>query len=176
MSNAYARSAACLLLIVAGMVHAEEDDNTAKLATSREVWAKAKAACNDTYEYDVVQTAMVSRAVTTIVVRAGQVVERRFIQHNNYAPPNTPPTTWVETQTELGQHKDGAAALTVDQIYAKAAEILGKKRAEHERLLLTINADGLLACCIVVDTRIADDAPHDGVIISTLRPAKQGQE
>ena len=79
---------------------------------------------------------------------------------------------WVEKGKEMGSHKKGGAAKTLDQLYKEAAEVAKRKLPANERRYVRVDKQGLLLSCFTVDTRIADDAPTKGVNISSIKLGK----
>lgn len=142
-----------------------------RLAASRATWEKARDAAGGNYSYEVLQITLVSRQTTRIVVRQGKVVERSFEQSISVPravepgrPAPAPKKTWTETGDEIGSHGDGAAPpRTVEELYDEAAKLLAAPRAEFRERSLGIDDRGFLNHCFERDSRIADDAPLEGV-------------
>ena len=162
---------AALALLCLAADDAKPATDLERLAASRAVWEKARDAAGGNYAYEVLQITLVSRQKTRVVVRGGKVVERAFERATNVPPavePGLPaaarPFSWTETGAELGTHGDGAAAPeTVDGLYDKAARLLAAPKAEFRERSLGIEERGFLHHCFERDSRIADDAPLDGV-------------
>lgn len=137
-----------------------------RLAASRAVWEKARGAAGGCYSYEVLEISLVSRQTTRVVVKNGRVVERSFEQFA-FPPggrPLAPTKKWTETGAEIGTHGDGAVpARTVDELYDKAEQILAAPAVEFRTRSLGIDERQLLHHCYEQDSRIADDAPLDGV-------------
>ena len=137
-----------------------------RLAASRAVWEKAREAASGCYSYQVHEIFLLSRQTTRVVVKNGKVVERSFEQFvlSQDERPLTPTQKWTETGAAIGTHGDGAApARTVDELYDKAAQILAAPATEFRTRSLGIDKHQLLHHCYERDSRIADDAPLDGV-------------
>jgi len=171
----------CQLLLVAPAAAAEGDP--AKVAKSLKAWQQAKEKCNGNYSYSVRWQSFVGFGhETTVVVKGNKVVERRYREFKRRPPvavpnkPNVKPKPagplWVEKGKELGSHKKGTAAKTLDQLYQEAAEVAKRKLPANERRYVRVDKQGLLLCCFTVDTRIADDAPTKGVNISSIQLGK----
>ncbi len=174
-------SLAIALAVSTVSVHAADSDET-KLANSLKTWQELKAKHSGNYSYKVRWSSFAGFGrETEIVVRNNKVVERRYREFNNrpvlpVAPPKPgkpapkPPQgkTWVEKGTDLGSHKQGAAIKTLDELYAEAKRVLGRELPQFQKRYLRFNKQGLLLSCFTVDTRIADDAPTKGVIISSI--------
>jgi len=142
-------------------------EDAARLERSLTAWTEAKAACGGNYSYAVRFTSAFGFGhATTITVRDDKVVERKFEQWGRPEPGNPPAAeiAWVETGVGIGSHADaGAPARTVDELYAIAKMVVEAKTSPDEVRSLGIDARGLLHHCTIRDTRIADDAPQNGV-------------
>lgn len=178
-----------LVLSVAwvGWVGAESEEQTPgdveRLATSAAKWKEFQKRHQDSYSYKKSRSSMTGAGwETTIVVREGKVVERRFRQWAGrmpiapVAPGQEPPQpkerTWVETGEQIGSHKEGAPPQTLDQLYAEAQTVLARDLKPFEKRHLRFDNAGLLNSCFIVDTRIMDDAPIQGVSIRDIAPIK----
>ena len=162
------------------LVAADAEDASAKLAKSLETWEQAKQKCHGNYSYTVRWQSFVGFGhETTVVVKGNKVAERRYREFkaparrpapkNPNVKPKPPEPLWVEKGKELGSHKKGAAAKTLDQLYQEAAAVAKRKLPANERRYLIFNKQGLLLSCFTVDTRIADDAPTKGVNITRIQ-------
>ena len=101
------------------------------------------------------------------LVKGNKVVERRYREFSARPVKRVLPM-WVEKGKEVGSHKKGAAARTLDQLYQESDAVVKRKLPPHERRSLRVNEQGLLLACYCRDTRIADDAPLKGVSISSI--------
>ena len=130
-------------------------------------WKSAKKLCKESYTYTVSTYSFTGfQDVTEIVVRSGKVVQRSRIV---YFPSSFACLEWVETETNLNTHPEGAPAYTMDQLYQIARMILSKKITNNfEQRVFVLSSDGLLKSCYIYDTRIADDTEINGVDIDTL--------
>ena len=171
----------CQLLLVVPAVAAE--GASAKLAKSLQTWQQAKKKCHGNYSYSVRWQSFVGFGhETTVVIKGNQVVERRYREFKRRPPvavPDKPKVKpkpagplWVEKGKELGLHKKGAAAKTLDQLYQEAAAVANRKLPANERRYLIFDKQGLLLGCFTVDKRIADDAPTKGVNITSIQLGK----
>ncbi len=152
----------------------------AELKQSLQTWKNLKAKCGGNYSYKIAWSSWVGFGrETEIVVRDNQVTERRYREWSGRPVPVEPGKepkpegeTWTEQGKQLGSHKKGAPLKTLDQLYAEASKILETKLEPHHRLYLRFDDRGLLLSCFYVDTRIADDAPQTGVVISSIKPGQ----
>jgi len=168
-------------------VRAAEETNgdAAKLQKSRDTWDELKKKCHGNYRY-FVRTSSFSgvRTETEVVVQKNKVAGRRYkvtggsaavlriapaVPGDRPAKPASPKYKWTERGTDIGGHKQGAPAKTLDELYADAAKAVAHALKPSEKRYLRFDARGLLKSCFYVDTRIADDAPTTGVIIAEIR-------
>ena len=179
-------SAILLLLSTVGVGQDKTTDHRTQLEKSLQAWQKLKKECGGNYSYRVRWSSFAGFGhETVVVVQRNRVVERRFTEFNRRRPSPPPaesekptdPGGWVEGKRELGSHKQGAAAVTLDQLYEQAAKVLQKELAPNTGRYLRFNQQGLLLSCFDVDRRIADDAPRKGVVITSieLSAARQGR-
>ncbi|MBC8326066.1 MAG: protease inhibitor I42 family protein [Verrucomicrobia subdivision 3 bacterium] len=141
----------------------------AKVKTALEAWAKAKMKCGGNYQYTVgFSSAFGFGHTTTIIVKNNQVVGRVYEEFNRRAGPGAAPNGFVENETTVGKNKKGAPAKTLDEIYKTAAAIAAKALPPHEVRYVRTDKQGLLTSCFVMDRRIADDAPRNGVALGKI--------
>ena len=160
-------------------------DDAAKLKESREKWEKLKEKCGGNYRY-FVRTSSFSgmRTETEIVMQKNKVAGRRYKVTGGFGPaveiapvePGKPPVKpaapkykWTERGADVGSNKGGAPAKTLDELYDDAEKVLAHTLSPTEKLYVRFDGQGLLKSCFYVDTRIADDAPTTGVMISEIR-------
>lgn len=159
---------------------------TAKLKASLGKWEELKQECDGNYRY-FVRTSSFSgfTTETEIVVQNNKVTGRRYKETKGFggagplpiAPPPEgepvkpapPKYKWTERFDEVGKNKEGAAAKTLDELYEEAQVVIARELPEFERRYVRFDDQGLLKSCFTVDTRIADDAPTKGVMISEIR-------
>ena len=107
---------------------------------------------------------------TIIIVRDNRVIER---QYRVFSTPqiNSPTTNrknWKEEGSFIGSHKDGHPPKTLDQLYIEASNLMKQPIPPHHRPYLRLDQNNLLLACYTRDTRIADDAPINGVRITSI--------
>ena len=159
------------------------DPNLTGFEKSLATWKVLKAKCGGNYSYKIRWSSFVGFGhETEIVCRRNKVVERKYREWKRGPQPVRPGvvsrpqgTGWIETGDKIGSHKKGVPAKTLDQLYQEARKVLGTKLTAHQRLYVRYDKQGLLQSCFWVDTRIADDAPRTGVMISSLTLGKPGQ-
>lgn len=76
---------------------------------------------------------------------------------------------WTEAGKKLAANPTGAEILTIDDLYDQALKILQQKTKPMEKLYLRFDPQGVLKSCFTVNTMIADDAPINGVVISSIK-------
>jgi len=146
------------------------------LARSLEIWQELKVKCGGNYSYTVSFSSWVGFGHSTeIVIRDNNVVERKYSEFNRDTPPPPPESgkmrgeKWTEKGDQLGIHKEGAPGKTLDDLYREAQKLLETKLTPEQQLYVKFDKQGLLESCFYVDTRIADDAPRQGVAIGDIK-------
>jgi hypothetical protein len=153
-----------LALLAAFALGAEPADDAAKLKDSLAKWEKAKDECGGDYSYTVMwQSAFGFGGTTTVTVKGNKLIGRKYETFKQDGGKREIKAEWAEEGEKIGTHKDGAAAKTVDDLYADAKAVAEAKPAEGHVRQLGLTEDGLLQYCFTRDTRIADDAPLEGV-------------
>ncbi|MBT5845109.1 MAG: protease inhibitor I42 family protein [Verrucomicrobiales bacterium] len=160
--------------------------DTAKVKEGIKAWERAKVKSNGNYSYKIGFQSWVGFGhETTIVVRNNKVAERHFRTFNRARPiapprpgggaPAQPKTiSWVETGKAIGTNKGGAPAKTLDELYKIALETAQKPLKQFERRSIRSDKQGLLVSCYIMDRRIADDAPRNGLVVSSITLSKVG--
>lgn len=143
----------------------------AKVKASLKKWEKTKKDCKGNYSYERSTASMTGfRTNTMITVRGNKLFSRDYAV---VTPQGKTTKPWSEKGAKIGSHKAGAAAKTLDTLYANALKAAGKKLANYHRFTLKFDKQGLLKYCFYVDTRIADDVTINGVIIENLQYGKK---
>jgi len=161
-----------------------EPPNLAAFNKSLATWKQLKAKCGGNYSYKVRWSSFVGFGnETEIVCSNNKVIARKYREWQGgpgmaiprpigQAKPKE--VRWSEKLGEIGKHKKGAKPKTLDELYADAKKVLETKLPAHQRLFVRYDKQGLLNSCFTVDTRIADDAPRNGVMISNITLGKPG--
>ncbi len=165
------------LLLASVATAADPKADADKLADSLKTWEKAKEECGGDYSYQVRwSSAFGFGHTTTVTVKGNKVVERKYEEFGRAegGKPAEAKEKWVESGKDLGTHKEGAAARTVDDLYAVAKKLCEDKVPDGHVRGVGFDKQGVLAYCYTRDTRIADDAPLAGVpgIQLTLKAKK----
>ena len=164
-----------------------QDDDGAKLQASIEKWDDLKQKSGNSYRYYVRTSSFTGFTTETeVVVHGGKVTGRRYKETQGFSgpggpvpvllpeggeppKPEPPKYKWTERFDEVGKNKGGAPAKTLDELYAQAKEVIARDLPEFEKRYVSFDKQGLLKSCFTVDTRIADDAPTNGVMISEIK-------
>ena len=158
--------------------------DTAKVQAAIKVWEKAKAESKGNYSYKVSFTSWVGFGnETIIVVENNKATERRYRSFNRRqpvpvprpggaVPPQPEGDSYLEKGAQLGKNKKGAPAKTLDELYEIALATAKKPLKEFERRYIRSDKQGLLVSCYIMDRRIADDAPRNGLVVSSITLAK----
>jgi hypothetical protein len=157
-------------------------DDAQTVAESKTKWEAARKACGGNYSYKVRWSSFTgSGHETEVVVKGNKVVQRQFTVFNGApqpiapgAEPAKPKVKWLEVHGKIGSHKEGAPAKTLDELYSEAATVAKRQLGPNEKRYVRVDKQGLLRSCFWVDTRIADDAPTHGIIISSLNLVQKG--
>ena len=147
------------------------EDEREILEQSRNIWEEEKEKCLGNYSYRVSWSSWTGFGnETIIIVRDNRVIER---QYRAFSTPqiNSPTTNrknWKEEGSFIGSHKDGHPPKTLDQLYIEASNLMKQPIPPHHRPYLRLDQNNLLLACYTRDTRIADDAPINGVRITSI--------
>lgn len=170
----------CSLVSMPSVSKADDKKADEKLSSEEQFanglkkWEEAKKKCNGDYSYQVRWSSFSGFGhTTTITVKNNKIVQRDYEEFNLRAPiPGEAPQQgkkWSETGKQIGKHKEGAPAKTLDEIYAEGKKVLKMKLEPHEKLYVRLDKNGLPTSCFYIDTRIADDAPITGFSISNVK-------
>ncbi len=155
--------------------------DTAKVKEGIKAWEAAKAKSKGNYSYKIGFQSWVGFGhETTIVVKNNKVTERHYrtfnrrrpvapVRPGGVAPPQPEGKSWVETGKSIGTNKRGAPVKTLDELYKIALETARKPLKQFERRYIRSDKQGLLVSCFIMDRRIADDAPRNGLVVSSIQ-------
>lgn len=133
-------------------------------------WQVFKSACNNSYSYEVVTSSWVGYGTeTTITVKQGKVTERSFIakQYPGNGAPIIVAKEWKEDESQIATHMEGAAPLTLDEVYTRAESDWLSKRDNVKTYFEAAN-DGMISLCGYVPDGCADDC-FTGITIKFIR-------
>lgn len=146
-----------------------KDSDAVKLKDSLAKWEKAKEQCGGDYSYTTGFTSAFGfGSVTTVTVTGNKVAGRKYETFTQDGGKRVTKQEWAEEGKDVGTHTDGAPAKTLDDLYADAKKVCDGKVADGHVRSVGFDKAGLLAYCYTRDTRIADDAPLEGVRPFTL--------
>jgi hypothetical protein len=167
-----------IFILLLGLTHLPtfvEPTDAAVIKSSRKAWDETKVKHGDIYHYSVVFTSAFGFGNETIIVVVnGKISERRY---RSWMRPmavtpgekTEPKADWVEMADNIGKHKDGAPARTMEQLYDEAEKAAEQKLQPFEKRYVKTDSRGILEYAFIVDKRITDDAPRKGVNISKLK-------
>lgn len=164
-----------VLLTLTASAGFHDSSDLEKVKDSLGKWEKIKADVSDNYSYMVRWSSFIEYGnETRIFVKDGKVIRRTFRPIKMVENPSgeSPFKTWKEEGDQIGKHREGAPAKTLDQLYESVIKVASKKLEPSERRFVKTNSRGLLIECFIVDTRIADDAPKNGILITGIRLPK----
>jgi len=133
----------------------QEDEYNASLKAWEALKSKA-------YTYTITEHLMNgrdTRARTTIKVRNGQVVSRKYLETNIFHYPEVVVSSWSETTPEaIGSHEEGYPVRTFDEVYAQCLTLLTQNENPDKAYVLSdgtpdyfgrveVDANGLLSLC-----------------------------
>lgn len=135
---------------------------------SQQTWLSFKSASANSYRYTVTTSSWTGLSTeTTITVEQGRVTHRSFVKtyRDNF---NTPITEqWQEDEAALNSHDEGAATITMDEIYENAKTDWLLER-ENATTYFEAKNDGIISLCGYVTDGCADDC-FIGISISSVR-------
>lgn len=160
-----------LLFITSLLISCSSDDDLSyknDFQRSEASWLNFKESSKNSYKY-VVAGGFVFFTYgwqTTIMVSNGKVINRSFKYIGN--PVNIPAEQleWTENESEINNHQNGAAGLTLDEIYAKAKSDWLVKRKNATNYFEAKN-DGLISKCGYVENGCVDDC-FAGITIKSI--------
>ena len=137
---------------------------------SYKAWTNFKSSVNNSYEYAVTSASWTGYGNETIItVRNGKVVQRSFLAKtiNGATGAATIVNQWVEDSSKLNTHNEGAATLTMDDVYrkAKAEWLVSNKNTDT---YFENNNQGMLSTAGYTEKGCMDDC-FNGIKISFIR-------
>jgi hypothetical protein len=130
----------------------------ARLQAAEATWATTKSTCPEYHYAALASSVFGSSSTTTIEIADDKPVERSFVGYPySQARGDAGPETWDEVgSTEIGTHTDGAAALTVEQLFAACRASLAQNPSQNT-LTLVVGTDGVPTACGYTPNNCADD-------------------
>jgi hypothetical protein len=126
-------------------------------------WMTTKAECAGAYRYsrNSYGPLGVPAYKTTVAINGDQAAARKFERWENGAIT----AQWVETSAEVGTHSEGAAALTMEQLYDDCRTKILSGAAGKYDIVFETDANGALQRCT---SQVAPDCTDDcssGVVV-----------
>lgn len=161
------------MLIVSSMISCSTDDNfnhQKEFENSKKVWLDFKESTNNSYKYTVSFGSWTgANWETTISVSNGVVIQRSFKYIDTGGVSDTIPEEeleWVENENEIGTHQNGAAPLTLDEVYDNAKNDWLVKRKNTQTYFETEN-NGMISTCGFNEENCMDDC-FTGIHIKSI--------
>ena len=171
MTNSFAIKLSLTTLMSLLIVESALPNDLERVMESQKKWEALKTRHHGDYQYTVKWEGFSPTGhETTITVRDNQVVGRsyRTFASWEHAKDDVIKQVWAEVGNELGSHKEGAPAITLDTLYQEAIQVASRKLEDYEKRFVAFDDQGLLLKCCVDDERIADDGCH-GVQVSSIQ-------
>ncbi|MFH6996123.1 hypothetical protein [Flavobacterium sp. FlaQc-48] len=160
-----------LLFIITLIISCSSDESLSyknDFQSSQATWLNFKESSKNSYKYVVAGGSVFATYSwqTTITVSNGKIIYRNFKYIGNTANIPAEQLEWTENESEINSHQNGAAALTLDEIYAKAKEEWLIKRKNATNYFEAKN-DGLISQCGYVEKGCMDDC-FVGITIKSI--------
>jgi hypothetical protein len=151
-------------------------DNTpygSEFDQSKQKWNTYKTSINNSYSYIAYSNSVFGfYNQTTIFVENGKVTTRIYVQGMYPQGPGAAlqiTDSWVENETTLNTHTGGAAAITLDDIYAEAPAKWLRVDTNKNDVYFDTDANGLIASCGYYPKGCQDDC-FTGIFIKSITP------
>jgi hypothetical protein len=171
------KNALLLMLVIMVAVSCKKDSigRQSEYQTSYLAWVRYKQHVNNSYTYVVSQSSWTGYATeTTIRVMNGQIASRvykayQLVRNGTNPPVNTLVKGWTEDSTTLNTHGpyEGAALLTLDEVYAKAKLVWLAADSKENDIYFEANNNGLISSCGYVPNGCQDDC-FTGISITSI--------
>lgn len=156
------------LLIVISSCKKDEFNHQSEFENSYRTWVNYKSSVGNNYVYTAATSSFSGITTeTTITVLNGKVTSRSYTATRTNVSPAQTVESWTENATALSTHTSGAAAITLDDIYAKAkSEWLAVDAAKNDIYFDTAN-NGMISNCGYAPKNCADDC-FTGITIKSI--------
>jgi hypothetical protein len=163
-------------LLITAVLYSCTKDNTSTITTatagnysakdfteSFKAWAAYKASVNNSYTYTALrQSFSGNNSETQITVVNGKVTGRDFLNYQYDMASSSHAKIvlkeWHETTATLGLHTDeGAAILTLDEVYARAKNVWLKADTKTNDIYFKANNNGIISTAGYTLKACADD-------------------
>jgi hypothetical protein len=154
---------AALLCTFFALVSCEDNMNyESEFETSYRAWQDFKAACGNSYRYEVAIDSWVGSTSRTVITVTDGTVTQRSWKHQY----EDIEEEWTENAAEIGTHDYAAEPRTLDEVYDKARNEWLIKR-ENTQVFFETGDNGMIFLCGYVDDRCADDCLQ-GITITRI--------
>ncbi len=120
----------------------------AKFKRSLQHWQEAKEKNGLDYEYSIQFSSVLGFGnITTITVAGGDIVSRKFEKTNLSNNSMKIETIYLETEAEINSHKEGAIALTLDELYSACEKDILTASLDENFIYFETKNDGILSLC-----------------------------
>lgn len=129
-----------------GYSHAQTD--LEKYEQSLKLWEQQKVAHQNSYEFSMVWGSFSGYSnTTTITVKNGEIVKRAYKEYiPKHMKAGRKAQKWVEKGEDIGIHKEGKEAITLDNVYNYAKGLVGNSKEpktsevelDGEKIILTL--------------------------------------
>lgn len=161
------------IILVLSFASCKKDsfNNEREFNASLQKWNAYKASVKNSYSYIVYTGSVFGYASeTAITVTNGMVTERSYILTRAKMTATDTVTvmdSWSENQQMLNSHQNGAPALTIDQVYAKASNEWLTVDKKQNHITFETDANGIISNCGYTPKNCQDDC-FNGIHIKTL--------
>lgn len=159
-----------LLFITAIISSCKKDTVQTDLELSRKVWLAFKKSANNNYSYTVTRVSWAGFGDSTVIaVVNGMVSGRKYTGYtiDGKTGQKIIRESWTEIKASLNTHQSGAAILTLDEVYEKAAREWFRADPKQNTIYLETNNQGMISVCGYVQTGCQDDC-FNGIRISNI--------
>lgn len=154
----------CLALTACG----EEAAYSTAYSNSHSAWLTAKTQNGAEYMYRVEQmNADGSGGLTSLTIDEGVVVQRVYKRYDDLGFRMGLTAEWTEDQADVGAHDEGAAALTIDDLYETCQDTVLNK-GEGFDIDFSVDDRGLLKTCTYRSAGCKDAECAVGIQINEL--------
>ncbi len=135
---------------------------------SQSAWLTAKSQNGSAYLYRVEKVSGDgSGELTSLTVAEGAVIQRVFKRYDDLDFRMGLTAEWAEEQSSVGAHDEGAAALTVDDLYDTCQDSVLNKGEDFD-IVFEVDARGLLKTCTYRPAGCATDDCALGIQINEV--------
>lgn len=141
-------------------------------AKSRTAWQDFKKASDNSYTYTVTTSSWAGFGTSTIIsITNGIVTGRDYTSYSfdGQTGQKTTRESWSEDKVTLNSHVEGAASISMDAVYDKAASVWLKADAKKNTVYFEAKNNGMISTCGYVPSDCMDDC-FTGINIAEISP------